>query len=738
MRKTLIFFLLLFAVYSNAQQTQRGRCFELQNGDTSNIPGVLILGSSRQVISVSDAQGAFNWPKDSLITGVKIPGYRLKRVKSPSAFLWLELVQQTTQLEAVEIIFERSDIELSQLSIQKSEVLGAKYLMKAACCNLSESFETNPSIDVNFTDALTGAKQIQMLGLAGPYALITKENMPYLRGLSGSYGLAHIPGAWIQSIQMSKGAGSVLNGFDSFSGQINTELYAPENAPSVLWNTYLNENLRNEYNLVLKPSKTLIPMVILAHVSINPLQEDLNRDGFADIPIGEQYQCMPKFSYQQGGFEMQFGAGFLQDTKYSGQLGAIYNGSGAAYRIGIQQQKQELFAKAGYVFLKHPGTSLGSQFSYSTYQINLNNGSHAYTGNQQTSYMNIIFQGIFNTTAHAYKTGISMLQNTILEQYKQTFNRLESVPGCFTEYQYTPHDRFSVISGIRADFHNWYGIQISPRLHLKYTPNSAITIRASGGRAFKSNYIFSEQMGYFSSSRIWAIDSIPVGIITGLSNSMPYGLHQEQAWNYGINLQWRMRWFERDAFLLFEAYQTRFEQQVLPDMFNSKQYINFYNVRGSYAHSIQSEMRCEPFKRFHIMSAYRYVENKAPYSGQFRDVPFISKHRAYFNISYETRLKHWFLDATLQWHGSKIIPNLNGTFNKSPDFAIVLSQITYKWYYRQHESDAYIGVENLTNVKQNPAVWSADSPYSNRFDANRIWGPIYGRMLYFGIRYKHR
>lgn len=738
MRKTLILALIVFTCRLYAQELLRGSCFELQNGDTSYIPGVLIFGSSHQALGISDSKGLFNWPLDTPVKHIKIPGYKLHAQKTNSNSIWLELVQKTTQLDEVEIVIERSDIELSTLSTQKTEVLGAKYLMKAACCNLSESFETNPSIDVNFTDALTGAKQIQMLGLAGPYALITKENMPYLRGLSGSYGLAHIPGAWIQSIQMSKGAGSVLNGFDSFSGQINTELYSPENAPSVLWNTYVNQNLRNEYNLIVKPSKTIIPMVMLAHVSINPLQEDLNQDAFADIPIGEQYQFMPKFSYQKGGFETQFGAGFLQDNKYSGQLQGLYQGSSEAYRIAVLQDKQELFAKAGYVFLNRPATSIGSQFSYSTYHLVLHNGPREYTGSQQTVYFNLIYQGIVKTTAHAYKLGFSMLRNSVLELYKQSFNRLEAVPGIFTEYQFTPHERFSVISGVRTDVHNLYGLQVSPRIHLKYSPNTAFTYRASVGRAFKSTYIFSEHMGYFSSSRIWAIDSVPVGLITSAPSAMPYGLNPEQAWNYGFNLQWRMRWFEREALWLFEGYETRFEQQVLPDIFNSNQQINFYTVRGSYARSFQTEIRCEPFKRISIMSAYRFVQNRAPYAGLFRDVPFISKHRAYFNASYETRLKHWFIDATLQWHGSKIIPNLNGTYNTSPDYAIVLSQITYKWYYRQHEANAYIGVENLTNVKQTPAVWAADRPFSNQFDANRIWGPIYGRMLYFGIRYKHR
>ncbi len=739
MRKALIFGFLCFSLFGSAQQLLTGNCIELQaGGDTLRLPGVALFGTSKQPITVSDDAGKFLWPADSLLRGISYAGYRLIKTLKRSNQLWVVLETSVTNLNEVQIVYERADIELNTLSVQKTERMGTQYLIKAACCNLSESFETNPSIDVNFTDALTGAKQIQMLGLSGPYALITKENMPYLRGLSGTYGLTHIPGTWIHSIQMGKGAGSVLNGFDSFTGQINTELYAPETAPPFLWNTYVNENLRNEYNLVLKPQKTSLPMVLLAHVSVNPLQQDKNQDQFVDIPIGEQIQLMPKFSFQKGGFEMQWGAGMLQDQKQAGQLQNVFNSPQQPYLIDIKQNKQEVFAKAGYVFLNRPGHSIGSQFSYSNFNIDLKNGLHKYNGKQSTLYLNLIYQGIFKTTAHTYKAGFSHLQNSITEFYIADFSRWESVPGVFAEYQYSPSSVFSMIAGMRSDFHNWFGRQWSPRLHIRYQATPAWTFRASMGRAFKSPYIFSEQMGYFSSARQWAINTIPLTSWSSSSYSVPYGLNPEQAWNMGCNAQYLTRWFDREASGSLEIYNTKFEQQLIPDVFSNPGQINFYNAKGGRATTIQAEMRCEPKKRWHLMYAYRFVENLAPFNGQMRDWPFISKHRAFFNTRYETRLKHWLLDATLQWHGTKKIPDLAGTVSNSPDFVIILSQITYQWFVHQHETAVYLGVENLTNVRQHPAVWAFDQPFGNQMDANRVWGPIYGRMLYFGFRYKYR
>ncbi len=341
----------------------QGKIVEIsKKSDTTVVPGVVIVWDKTAIAGTTDENGNFTIPSSTETNKllIKAVGYENQTVTVTDTSKFLLLVLKNgVDLNEVEVLYFTSGTEISYLNPIKMEVLNERSLMKAACCNLSESFETNPSIDVNFADAVSGTKQIQMLGLSGQYAQITKENMPYLRGLANNYGLTFVPGTWIQSIQLSKGAGSVINGYESFTGQINTELQSPEGSDKLNFNTYVNENARNEYNLNL--SHRLNPKLsvgLLSHLSYNPLVQDLNKDGFADIPIGKQYNFMNKYAYNSGkGFEAQFGAGYLKDERDGGQFKGLlknYNDTVPLYKIGIDNEKWEVYSKTGYVFKKNP------------------------------------------------------------------------------------------------------------------------------------------------------------------------------------------------------------------------------------------------------------------------------------------------------------------------------------------------------------------------------------------------
>ena len=117
--------------------------------------------------------------------------------------------------------------------VDNTELIGRGQLIRAACCNLGESFTANPSVDVSYSDAATGAKQIKLLGLSGTYVQMLTENVPNLRGASLPYSLGYVPGPWMQSIQVSKGASSVKNGYESTTGQINIEFLKPQGTDGV-------------------------------------------------------------------------------------------------------------------------------------------------------------------------------------------------------------------------------------------------------------------------------------------------------------------------------------------------------------------------------------------------------------------------------------------------------------------------------------------------------------------------
>ena len=742
MRQVLLILHLFILIYGKAQVS--GRVVDISEKDTTALPGVAVYWDQSTAIVLTDSIGHFEMPAAPLPATLVIrsTGFEpLKTVISSAEQPVLIRMKTTNALQEIEVVYYTNGTEISMMSTQKVELLNSQSLLKAACCNLSESFETNPSVDVNFADAVSGAKTIQLLGLSGQYAQITKENMPYLRGLAATYGLSFIPGTWIRSIQLSKGAGSVINGFESFTGQINTELQDPRTMDPVLFNAYVNQNGRNEYNLNLAvPISKKLKSNLLSHYSKNPIAEDHNHDGFADIPKGEQINFMNKYSYQSGKqFEAEFGGGYMKDLRNGGQFLSLLHhkhDSLPLYKITLKNEKAELYSKTGIIFKKKPGYSMGLQLSWLDHNQQSLIGNNVYTGLQRTFYANYIFQGLIGHSDRTFKVGASFLNDQVLEKFNtQTFQRLEKVPGVFGEVALNKKDKVNFIGGMRADYHNYYGWFLTPRMHLRYAFDQNNVLRFSGGRALRTANPFADFAPYMASSRNWHIDQ--------LRSNLPYGLDPEIAWNYGLNFTRKFKFNYREAWITLDAYRTDFKKQVIADLDHGSNTIAIYNLKGpSWSNTFQFEINLEPRKRFFVRSAYRFVETKTYYRDVLLEKPFVSRHRGFLNIAYETRNKHWQMDATVQYNGSKRLPNTTDNpleyqlAERSPAFYNVLSQITYLTKISGYDFNAYLGVENLLNFKQQSPILSSDAPYSKYFDAAMVWGPIYGRMFYAGIRLK--
>jgi outer membrane receptor for ferrienterochelin and colicins len=714
-----------------------------QKGDTTVVPGVVVVWDKTSLHASTDAEGNFviAAPKETNKLKVQAVGFenQLITVTDPEKFLLITL-KSGSELNEVEVVYYSSGTEISYLNAIKTEVLTERSLMKAACCNLSESFETNPSIDVNFADAVSGTKQIQMLGLSGQYAQITKENMPYLRGLANNYGLSFIPGTWIQSIQLSKGAGSVVNGYESFTGQINTELQNPEHSDKLLFNAYGNQNGRNEYNLNLsRRMNQKLAVGFLSHVSSNPLAQDFNHDGFADIPTGRQYNFVNKYCYSnpKKGFEAQFGGAYLKDQRNGGQFKETvdhYQDSLPLYKIGINNEKWEVYSKTGFIFYKKPGTSTGLQLSYLNHDQHNFYGLNTYSGLQKTFYANYIFQGIIGSTNNTYKVGASFMNDQVREQFRMNnYGRTEQVEGIFAEFAKNYKEKFNLIAGLRADNHNLYGVFVTPRLHMRYAFTPSSILRFSGGRALRTANIFSDNMHLMVSSRNW--------IIENSDSTLPYGLKPEIGWNYGLNFTQKFKINFRDAYVTIDVYRTDFKSQVIIDVDQNTNNVFIYNLKGpSFSNTAQFEFNMEPRKRFFFKTAYRYVDTRMTYKKGLLQKPLVSMHRAFVNVSYETKDKHWQFDFTTQFNGAKRLPNTENSpyeFTRakySPDYFNLLGQITYLTKLGKADFNIYLGVENLLNYKQSNPIVSSSAPYSQYFDASMVWGPVYGRMLYAGLR----
>ena len=646
------------------------------------------------------------------------------------------------KLEEVKIVKKRKGLQKSFTVTGNTTLVTSKELLKAACCNLAESFETNPSIDVNFSDALTGTKQIKMLGLTSPYLLITEENIPSVRGASQAYGLSFTPGTWVESIQITKGAGSVVNGYESISGQINTELIKPINNIPFFLNAYGSTDSRFELNthfnthLSDKWSSSLF-----LHGNTRTAKMDKNGDGFMDNPLAKQINILNRYQYYDAdkGWVSFINFRYMNDKKQMGQMNFNPNtdrGTTTAWGSEINTERLDVSTKLGYVFKDMPYQSIGFQNAFTTHNQQSYFGLSQYNIKQNSYYSNLIFNSIINNTMHKFATGL----NFTLDNYQelvttQDWSRTDNSLGAFFEYTYDNSDNFSLILGGRIDNHNRLGTFVTPRLHLRYNPWAKAVFRFSAGRGKRTANIFAENQSLFASSRAFSILD---------THGKTYGLNPEIAWNYGASFTQSFLLFGKSADVTLDWYRTDFQNQVVVDLMQSPQQVLFYNLKGnSFANSFQIEFNYEMTKNLRLRSAYKMYDVQTDYlSGTFQKT-LQAKNRFFGNLEYETTSfanpKHWKFDFTYNWIGEQQLPNTQSNPNAerlpqfSPAYSLMNAQITRVF---SSMFEVYVGGENMGNYTQPKAILGTENPFGTNFDSSIVYAPIFGQMYYAGLRFK--
>ena len=713
---------------------------ETIKGKLNPIPGATISNLHSNAVGVTDSSGVFTIttevPAQLLISYVGFDADTINLNSSDNLTIVLKNAA-TGKLKEVIVTSRNGRTGVSAFSTLNTLNLGAKELSKAACCNLSESFETSPSVDVSYSDAVTGFKQIQLLGLSGNYTQLLTENVPEIRGLAGSYGLTFIPGPWIEAINLTKGIGSVVNGYESIAGQINIEEKKPDNIDKLFVNAYANNMGRLEANINASHKfNDRWSTALLTHANGVTVKNDYNNDGFLDIPKGSQFNIINRWKYMdENGWIGQFAIKYLKDDRTGGQTDFDKNRDKLttnSYGIGLNAEQMAVTGKLGYVFPRHKYKSFGLIVSANQYNNNSYYGLTEYTGKQKTLYANFIYQSIINNTNHKFRTGLSFSNENYRETYKTLrFSRNEMVPGAFFEYTYTYPEKFTAIAGIRVDEHNLYGLIATPRLHLKYDFSPQTNLRFSAGSGQRVANILAENAGVFVSARqLEIIDP---------SNQYGYGLDPEKAWNYGVNFIHHFTLNNKKGSIAIDAYRTSFTSQTVVDLDAGTQKIEFYNLDGkSYSNSLQAELNYQPLTKFDVRMAYRWLDVKTTYHGDLLEKPFTAKHRAFVNLAYETANK-WKFDYTIQWLSKKRLPStISNPVDLqmpaySPSYFQMAAQVT-KVFTPKFE--LYIGGENLTNYIQQNAIIDAQYPFSNYFDGSMAWGPVLGRMVYGGLRFK--
>ena len=701
--------------------------------------GAEVLWQGTSLGTVTDIDGFFTLETTETSNTLQISylGYETATVvvTDVSEMLLITLAESSARLNDVTITARAAGTVSSRITaVQTQKITGAE-LCKAACCNLSESFETNASVDVAYSDAATGAKQIKMLGLSGNYVQMLSENTPGIRGLASNYGMEYIPGSWMESIQVSKGTASVINGYEATTGQINVEYLKPQSTSPIALNLMLNSELCAELNATggWNLNDHLSTGVMLQYRN-ESMEHDQNNDGFMDMPTGNRINLLNRWYYTDHDYTMQLLVRGLYDDRQGGQTKTwrANNADKTPYDIDIATVRIDGFLKNGYVFDHDRGTSIGIIASGAYHRQNSLYGSTHYDATQGNAYLNALFQTYFDDeNRHKLTTGLSFnydfydehlatnrLTNGLFDNIRNEFT-----PGLFAEYDFKYDEKLSLLVGVRADWSNYYGLFCTPRFNIRYSPWTWWNLRASVGMGYRSPNVLTDNAAMFASSRKIILTEEHFA--------------QERAINAGISTTFYIPLGSKELQLSADYYYTHFVECVVTDMDSDPHSITFSNLNGgrAYAGNFQAEASMEILRGWTMTLAYRMSDVKQTIGGQLREKPLTNRFKGLITTSYQTPLKKWQFDVTAQFNGGGRMPD--------PDPNNPLWDSHFKWYpqlmaqitYYGKTWSIYVGAENMTNFKQQNPIVGAETPFGTDFDASMAWGPITGAKAYIGFRW---
>ncbi len=724
--------IILLQSITSISQTLSGKVVELQGNDTIPLAGATIMQINTQNGVISGIDGSFkitllpNMTKNLIVSFVS---YENDTIEVNQVNYLTVVLSQIKNLGEVEVKARKKGSAISRFDTRSIVNINENELQKAACCNLSESFENSATVDVSYSDAVTGAKQIQMLGLAGDYTQLLTENIPNMRGLAAPWGLGYIPGSWMSSIQVSKGTSSVINGYESMAGQINIEYKKSDKGEKFFLNLYGNHkgkiegNVNTRFQLSKKWSTA-----ILFHVEDMSVKHDLNGDSFLDQPLVNQINIFNRWKYVGKQFRMQFGIKYLTENRQGGQT--FFNHDKESnpqngYGIEVKTNRYEGFLKAGYIFEHRTQTSFGFQNQIIIHDQTSFFGLNNYNANQFSYYGNLMFQSWFVNSQNQFTTGISLNYDKFDENLNDSvFNRTEEVFGGFFQYTYSNNKNLNVIFGLRLDNNNLYGLLFTPRIHAKYNINENNIVRLSAGKGYRTANVIAENTSLLATSKKLVVSN---------------DLNIESSWNYGVSYTAYISFGAKELSVTGDFFRTQFENQIIVDRESDPTTVYFYNLDGrSFSNSFQIESSYELLKNFELTLAFRYNDVKTTISDKLVQKPLVNKFKGLLAASYLTRFKKWQFDLNIQAIGNQRLPYTKYNpkeyqlQNYSPEYLLLNAQITR--YLNKFE--LYIGGENLGNYRQTNPIIAADDPFGKYFDSSIIWGPITGIKIYAGVRFK--
>lgn len=605
-------------------------------------------------------------------------------------------------------------------------IIGRSELFKAACCNLGESFTTNPSVDVNYSDAATGAKQIKLLGLSGTYVQMLTENLPNFRGAAAPFSLDYVPGPWMNSIQVSKGASSVRNGYESITGQIDIEYLKPDADQGLALNIYANSLNRFEANADANVHiDNRLSTEILTHYQDDNAHHDINHDGFLDQPNISQWNLQNRWKWKGDRYLFHAGVAWLKEKRQGGQTHHTAPDASHPFHIDLQTDRFEAYMKHAFIINPEHGTNIALMGNFSVHQLDADYGHKHYDVNEKNAYAQLLFETNFSDQ-HNLSAGFSLNHDYLGQCLRQVpveaGKEQETTPGVYAQYTYTLNPVLTAMVGLRADHSSKYGTFLTPRFHAKFTPNNVFSVRLSAGKGYRTVHPLAENNNLLASGRQLIIDD----------------LRQESAWNYGVSSSFYIPLASKTLKLNAEYYHTHFSSQAVIDYDSDARQIHIANLDGkSYSNTFQVDAVWPLFEGLELTAAYRLNDVKTTYGGQLMRKPLTSRYKGLVALSYKTPLEKWQFDATFQLNGGGrmpepyALPDGSLSWNRHYNaFGQLNAQLTR---YFRHFS-VYLGGENLTGYRQKQTIINAQDPWSDSFEPTMVWGPVHGALAYAGVR----
>ncbi len=774
----LLFILFLITLPLSAQTFKGQVLYQKPDGGTEPLPFAQVYHLERENLIETDANGEFTLKLTARATLVATyVGYtRDTVVVEPGTASAKFYLSGENDIDASKVTAQQST--LPKLKSVKTEVITAAGLCKMACCALAESFENSASVTVGYSDAVTGARQIKLLGLSGTYTQMLDENRPVMRGIASPFGMSFVPGQWLESIQIAKGPSSVINGLEAITGQINMEHRKPTDETPLFVQVYGSSDKMYEANIASAIQfNEKWSMINMAHVGGTASKMDHNGDGFRDEPEDLQLNFTSRWLYYApSGMQIRFGGRFINDDRLGGQMDATkdnaFNLQNRIWGSNIKNRGINGYFKIGVPLNEENSANIALVTDFNHHEFNAFFGQRNFDAAQNSAFANLIYQNEINDV-HKIEFGATWQFDDLAQGYGYDyenlyagayswflpinspwydFSRRENAISGFGEYTLTLDDKFTFVGGINLQYNSLHGWLYAPRANVRWSPADWVTLRALGGRGYRTANIFTDNLGIFSTGKVFALtgDRLPHYDVVPMVGDLDL---LEDAWTWGGNITFYLPFGaeDTDTYLSFDYFRNDFNKQVIVDTEIDPTIVWFYNLAGkSFTNTYQVDFSVDPIERFNITTTFRYTDAKVTLISQgLVERPMTSRYKGVLNMQYATAMNKWTFDFTAQLNGPMRLPKFAAEawgMETSPVYPMFYAQVTRKF----RGIDVYAGVENIGGYRQHDAIINADSPFefytrwaedrwanieSTMFDASNVWGPLMGRKFYIGLRY---